>query len=255
MPGFFQTVKNAWDTDVSGTPLFIVVRKLSILKRRLIEWKKSQGDIPMKLSAAYLQLETLQSLLASDLQHLHIQEQERMARFELDQLLRAEESMYKQRACDLAVNLGDSNTKYSKNQSPDLSHITPHGVLTDGDALALMRPVTVAEIEDVVKSANPNKAPGPDGFTAHFFKVSSSDNTSLLVGFFRCFRADKRQCFRAGLRHRAKVGFHVVSCAKVVALVDELNSTTLLAVDEEELTSDASFGNILIGDLCSSNVG
>ena len=66
----------------------------------------------MKLSEAYLKLETLQSLLASDPQHLHIQEQERMARFELDQLLRAEESMYKQRARDLAVNLGDSNTKY-----------------------------------------------------------------------------------------------------------------------------------------------
>ncbi|KAJ8622037.1 hypothetical protein MRB53_030566 [Persea americana] len=65
--------------------------------------------------------------------------------------------------------------------------------------------------------------------------------------------ADKRQCFQAGLRHRAKVGFHVVSCAKVAALVDELNSTTLLAVDEE-LTSDASFSNILIGDLCSSKV-
>ncbi|XXG82825.1 hypothetical protein AAC387_Pa10g0712 [Persea americana] len=125
--------------------------------------------------------------------------------------------MYKQRARDLAVNLGDSNTKYFyrlmkkrqshayisqitdvddtiyidssgiavvfvshfqrilgpdiQNQSPDLSHITPHGVLTDGDALALMRPVTVAEIEDVVKSANPHKALGPDGFNAHFFKV------------------------------------------------------------------------------------
>ncbi|XXG82782.1 hypothetical protein AAC387_Pa10g0673 [Persea americana] len=125
--------------------------------------------------------------------------------------------MYKQRARELAVNLGDSNTKYFyrlmkkrqshayisqitgaddtiytdssgiaamfvshfqsilgpdiQNQSPDLSHITPHGVLTDGDALDLMRPVTIAEIEDVVKSANPNKAPGPDGFNAHFFKV------------------------------------------------------------------------------------
>jgi len=33
MPGFFQTVKDAWDTNVSGTPLFIVVRKLSILKK------------------------------------------------------------------------------------------------------------------------------------------------------------------------------------------------------------------------------
>ena len=45
--------------DISGTPLFIVVRKLSILKKRLIEWKKAQGNIPMKLSEASLKLETL----------------------------------------------------------------------------------------------------------------------------------------------------------------------------------------------------
>ncbi|KAJ8635925.1 hypothetical protein MRB53_010192 [Persea americana] len=44
--------------------------------------------------------------------HLRLQEQEHLARFELDQLLRAEESMYKQRARELAINLGDSNTKY-----------------------------------------------------------------------------------------------------------------------------------------------
>ncbi|KAJ8635736.1 hypothetical protein MRB53_010003 [Persea americana] len=49
---------------------------------------------------------------SDDSSHIDIQEQEKMARFELDQLLRAEESMYKQRARDLAVNLGDSNTKY-----------------------------------------------------------------------------------------------------------------------------------------------
>ena len=125
--------------------------------------------------------------------------------------------MYKQRARELAVNLGDSNTKYFyrlmkkrqsqayisqitdadetvytdssgiaavfvshfqnilgpdiQNQYPDLSHITPHGVLTDGDVLDLMHPVTFAEIEYVIKSANPNKAPDPNGFNAHFFKV------------------------------------------------------------------------------------
>ena len=44
--------------------------------------------------------------------HIDIQEQEKMARFELGQLLRAEESIYKQRARDLAANLGNSNTKY-----------------------------------------------------------------------------------------------------------------------------------------------
>ena len=51
-----------------------------------------------------------------------------------------------------------------------------------------MRPVTIAEIEDVVKSANPNKAPSPDGFNAHFFKVCwpiiGKDVCASIMDFF-----------------------------------------------------------------------
>lgn len=47
---------------------------------------------------------------------------------------------------------------------PDLSHVTPHGYVTEEDALLLMKPVTISEIEEVIKGANPNKAPGPDRF-------------------------------------------------------------------------------------------
>lgn len=54
---------------------------------------------------------------------------------------------------------------------PDLSHVTPHGLVTNKDALNILKPVTQSEIENVIKNANPNKAPGPDGFNAHFFKV------------------------------------------------------------------------------------
>lgn len=39
------------------------------------------------------------------------------------------------------------------------------------DALSLSCPITQEEIEFAVKNANPNKAPGPDGFNAHFYKV------------------------------------------------------------------------------------
>lgn len=150
-----------------------------------------------------------------------IQEQERQARYELDKLLRIEESMHKQRARELAVNLGDSNTKYfyrlvkkrqsqayisqitdadnnvytdpsgiavvfishfqnilgpeMQCQSPDLSQVLPHGIVNEEDTISLMRPVTNPESEDVIKTANPNKAPGPDGFNTHFFQ-SVMDN-------------------------------------------------------------------------------
>ena len=59
----------------------------------------------------------------------------------------------------------------TKVQYPDLSHIVPHGYVTKEDANALTRQVTIFEIEEAIKNANPNKTLGPDGFNAHFFKI------------------------------------------------------------------------------------
>ena len=54
---------------------------------------------------------------------------------------------------------------------PDLAHVTPHGYVNEEDTTGLLKPVTRSEIEEAIRNANPNKAPGLDGFNAHFFKV------------------------------------------------------------------------------------
>lgn len=95
MPGFFKTVKDAWDTNIIGTPLFIEVHKLSIVKKKLIEWKRFQNFLPLKISEATLQLDNFQKYLAENPMDSDIQEQERISRVELQHLLQAEESMYK----------------------------------------------------------------------------------------------------------------------------------------------------------------
>lgn len=53
----------------------------------------------------------------------------------------------------------------------DLSHVNPFGRIDDNEALELIIPVTTKEIEEAIKIAIPNKAPGPDGFNAHFYKI------------------------------------------------------------------------------------
>ena len=95
MPGFFKTVKDAWDTNIIGTPLFIEVHKLSIVKKKLIEWKRFQNFLPLKISEATLQLDNFQKYLVENPMDSDIQEQERISRVELQHLLQAEESMYK----------------------------------------------------------------------------------------------------------------------------------------------------------------
>ena len=72
---------------------------------------------------------------------------------------------------------------------PNLSHAIPHGYVFEVSALELTKQVTVFEIEHVIKFANPNKAPGPDGFNAHFFKVFwptiGNDVCAGIIDFFK----------------------------------------------------------------------
>ena len=117
--------------------------------------------------------------MGDDVGNIEIQEDERRVRNQVDHLSRAEESMFKQRSRDLSINLGDGNTMYFYNlmrtrqthsfishiedtegnvlavvfvshfmkilapdtevHYPDLSHIIPHGYVTEDDAIALTR--------------------------------------------------------------------------------------------------------------------
>lgn len=71
--GCFQTAKAAWDTNIHGTPLFTVVQKLSIVKKHLIEWKRSQCSLPSKISVEVSQLEHLQKCLVDVSSNIDIQ--------------------------------------------------------------------------------------------------------------------------------------------------------------------------------------
>lgn len=55
--------------------------------------------------------------------------------------------------------------------------------------MSLTLPVPISEIEEVIKAENPNKAPGPDGFNAHFFKVFwpiiGNDVCEAITDFFQ----------------------------------------------------------------------
>lgn len=53
----------------------------------------------------------------------------------------------------------------------DPSHIIPDARLSLVDSNLLLKSITVEEVETAGKLANPNKAPGPDGFNSYFFKV------------------------------------------------------------------------------------
>ena len=71
----------------------------------------------------------------------------------------------------------------------DLSDVIPDVYIAKEDANSLSIPVTIFEIEDAIKSTNPNKALGPKGFNAHFFKICWPIIVNVvcqgIIGFFK----------------------------------------------------------------------
>lgn len=57
------------------------------------------------------------------------------------------------------------------NRNTTLSNVKVIGRINAAEREFLSRPINNDEIEAVIKFANPNKAPGPDGFNAHFLKI------------------------------------------------------------------------------------
>lgn len=66
---------------------------------------------------------------------------------------------------------------------PGLSHIKVTSNLNIADAEFLCKPVDVGEIEEAIKSVNPQKSQGPEGFNADLFKICWP--IILAVNFFR----------------------------------------------------------------------
>ena len=75
---------------------------------------------------------------------------------------------------ELVNHFKDLLTEPLPNRQAAIQKITEHipRVITREQNLALLRAVTLQEIEEVVINLPKNKAPGPDGFTSEFFKAA-----------------------------------------------------------------------------------
>ncbi|GJQ97256.1 hypothetical protein Tco_0008395 [Tanacetum coccineum] len=160
---FKDTVANGWKVTVSGFWMFKVVKRLKMLKKLIRKLLYDHGNVHKNVNK---------------LPH------------ELDKKAKVE-----------WLKLGDANTAYFHKVvkiQATRNHIdcvtTTNGVNVDGDQLSsdvanhMIRDVSDQEIHEAMFVMGDNKAPGPDGYIAVFFKeawdILATDVTKAIKEFF-----------------------------------------------------------------------
>ncbi|GFY91496.1 hypothetical protein Acr_07g0016920 [Actinidia rufa] len=212
----FQRI--VWETQIYGSAMFRLCRKLKLLKEPLKELnKKHFSHISARAAAAEENLYDLQQRLHDNTADVTLQDQMMKAKQTAFKLAEAERSFCSQQLAKMkypkdsdkgskyfhdliksnrnksqivSISLSDGSRSTSQQQvnesfiefyknllgsssdcsAIDISILMNGKLVDDGQATELMRAITDKEIKESLFSIGDDKAPGPDGYSAHFFK-------------------------------------------------------------------------------------
>ncbi|GKD13427.1 zinc finger, CCHC-type containing protein [Tanacetum coccineum] len=190
-PRFKEIVSHGWMVNVSGFWMFKIVKRLKALKKPLRKLLYDQGNIHNNVVKLRHELDEAQKTLDSDPSNHELREEEAVYLNAFTDAVLVEEKFLSQKAKIEWLKLGDANTAYfhkvvksqaSRNRIDSITN--SQGLCIDGDQVPLafvdhytaflashmIRDVTNQEIRNAMFSMGDNKAPGPDGYSAAFFK-------------------------------------------------------------------------------------
>ncbi|GJW77890.1 hypothetical protein Tco_0139572 [Tanacetum coccineum] len=204
---FKEIVTNNWNTSVSGFWMFKVVKRLKLMKKPFRKLLYDKGNLHDNVKKLWHELDEVQKSLDSDRQmEIFSRKWRKLAYLKEfnDALLKKRDSISKSGRIEW-LKLGDANTAYfhklvkSQSMRNRIDRITRlDGTIADGDQVPLplsdeeaafiIQEVLDQEIKEAVFSLGDNKAPGPDGYSAAFFKeawdIISVDICKVVKEFF-----------------------------------------------------------------------
>nr|GEU47494.1 hypothetical protein [Tanacetum cinerariifolium] len=190
---FNPTILKHWNKEFEGCFMFKLVKKLKSRKRDLKQLTWKDGNIFDKVKLLRGQLREVQIKINKNPDSKQLREEERSMLVDYVEAMKDEENILFQKAKIKWLCLGDRNNSYfhkvlksmmnrgrisqisdDKVQNLDgIGSLISHKLSTE-DADNMVRDVSNEEIKSAMFSIDINKAPGPDGFSSHFFKKAWS---------------------------------------------------------------------------------
>ncbi|KAK4384411.1 hypothetical protein Sango_3063500 [Sesamum angolense] len=195
---------------VIGTSMYSVTRKLKALKPVFRQLRRKKGDLAMNVKLAAGFLEIAQKLLQADRHNSLLLQLENCCRLVYLKATQIEHVMLRQRAKLQWLKGGDQCSKCLCDLLPrsvgwdrteraiDLHYLRPWArhILTEEEAYALIRPVTVDDVKTALFDIEDDKAPGPDGFSSGFYKAAwpivGEEISKAIMDFFTTGRLLKQ---------------------------------------------------------------
>ncbi|KAI9072249.1 hypothetical protein K1719_045798 [Acacia pycnantha] len=193
---FLEVVREGWADEMGPTENKVagLVLRLKAYKEKLVRWSKSVfPNFQMLIDQLKQWLDRYNSGFLTE---QTVTEAEELTR-QLEEAWSQEELYWWQKSWISWLNCGDMNTKFfhnsviqrrQRNKVLRLKDEKGIWVVTEEDNNRLMMPITNLEIEEVVFQIGANKAPGPNGYSAHFYqsawKVIRNDVCGMVNDFF-----------------------------------------------------------------------
>eukprot|EP00253_Pinus_taeda_P028806 PITA_28806 len=206
--GFIDTVKTAWAKLVIGSSSYVWEQKLKATKQALKEWIKKLAPNPTSQRKEIVQcLEALQVEMESrditpmlldkedgdrNTTFFHRQYRARLSRNHISEITTTEGqickvfSQIKEAIERHFSHLYTAGNHANEEETTDLLSNIPL-LVSPEDNSVLINPIIEEEVSKVIWSMDPDKAPGPDGFTIHFYKtcwdIIKAELLKMIKGF------------------------------------------------------------------------